>query len=350
MEILESGSLQAQAARCDGPHAQVTPWVSIIVVNYNCGPMLQECIDALACQSMADFDAIIIDNGSTDGTADTLKLPDARFRLLRNSDNVGFAAANNIAAKRCVAPWIITLNPDTVAAGNWLEEMRCAVTRHPGCQMFGATLVDAADASKVDGFGDVLSIAGIPWRGATGRPVAELPATDEEVFAPCAAAAMYDREAFAAAGGFDETFFCYVEDVDLAFRLRLRGAECIQVRAALVRHHGSATTGRLSPFVVFHSFRNRLWMIKKNMPAALLPLAMTLNVLFSLMMTVISRRKLPVRAALKGLWCGLTQPCAKGQRQLVQSGRRISAFQLARMLVWNPSALRRRRVEILGSG
>lgn len=341
----------SEAGPRDMPVTQVAlpPWVRVIVVNYNCGSMLQACVDALARQSMTDFEVVILDNGSTDGSADALQLPDDRFTVMRSTENTGFAAANNIAAKQCAAPWIATLNPDTVAAGNWLEEMRRAVGRHPDCQMFGATLIDAADGSLVDGFGDVLSIAGIAWRGDTGRPVAELPATDERVFGPCAAAAMFDRRAFEASGGFDETFFCYVEDVDLAFRLRLRGGDCVQVRSAVVRHHGSATTGRLSPFVIFHSFRNRLWMIKKNMPALLLPVAVASNVLLSLTMMVMSSRKLPVRAALKGLWCGLSQPCAKGQRQLVQSGRRISALQLARMLVWNPSALRRRRVEILGS-
>jgi len=198
-------------------------------------------IDALAAQSLAYFEAIIVDNDSSDGSAKALRLPDDRFRVHLADANLGFAAANNLAAADCKAPWIATLNPDAIAGKTWLEELRGATLRHPDVRMFGSTQLDARKPDRVDGFGDVYSVFGTAWRGASGFPVSTLPPDDREVFAPCAAAALYARDAYLAAGGFDESFFCYLEDVDLGFRLALRGERCIQVRRAEVKHFGSVT-------------------------------------------------------------------------------------------------------------
>jgi N-acetylglucosaminyl-diphospho-decaprenol L-rhamnosyltransferase len=321
------------------------PWVRVIIVNYNGGSLLQPCLDALAAQTFGAFEAIIVDNASTDGSVDALRVPDPRFKLVRNPSNVGFAAANNIGARGCRAPWLATLNPDTVAEPTWLEEMHKGTQRYADVRMFGATLVEAGDPATVDGFGDVLSIAGIPWRGGCGRPIETLPERDIEVFSPCAAAALYDRPSFESVGGFDETFFCYVEDVDLGFRMRLAGARCLQLRRAVVRHHGSATTGEMSDFVLFHSYRNRIWLILKNMPTPLLIIALPLNLVCSAIIIVrLACKKLPVKASMKGLARGLMPVVVCGSRRKVQRGRKVSTMIVARSLVWDLSKLRLRAV------
>jgi GT2 family glycosyltransferase len=321
------------------------PWVRVIVVNYNGGALIQPCIDALARQSFRAFEAVIVDNASEDGSADALRLPDRRFSLIRNRANLGFAAANNCGARACGAPWIATLNPDTVAEPDWLEQMYKGALRYPDARMLGATLVDAGNPALADGFGDVLSIAGIPWRAGKGRALASLPQGDVEVFSPCAAAAIYDRRCFERAGGFDETFFCYVEDVDLGFRLRLSGERCIQLREAVVRHRGSAITGRMSDFTLFHSYRNRLWLLLKNMPPALILVAVPLNLLCSAILLVrLARSRKPVGASLRGLLAGLTTPAIFESRRKVQRARVISTAAVARSLVWDLSQLRHQPV------
>jgi GT2 family glycosyltransferase len=312
------------------------PWVRVVIVNYNAGAFIQPCVDALAAQTFRDFEAVVVDNASTDGSADALSLPDPRFTLIGNERNLGFAAASNIGAAGCRAPWLAMLNPDTVAERTWLEEMHRGVERHPGVSMFGATLVAAADPSIVDGFGDALSIAGIPWRVASGDRVDTLPRRDTAIFSPCAAAALYDRRSFAGAGGFDETFFCYLEDVDLGFRLRLAGERCMQLRDAIVRHHGSAITGEASDFTLFHSFRNRLWLVSKDMPLLLLVAAVPLNLLVSgVLILRLALDGRPVGAALKGLLHGMLPPALLSRRRKVQRDRRISTVAVARSLVWN---------------
>jgi len=328
--------------------ADPAPWVRVVIVNYNSGPLIQACVDALAAQTFTDFEAVVVDNASTDGSDESLRLPDSRFTLIRNESNIGFGAANNIGAHGCRAPWLATLNPDTVAQSNWLEEMHRGAERYPEIRMFGATLIDAADPTVVDGFGDALSIAGIPWRGGHGQPVANLPHYDAEVFSPCAAAALYARESFEVVGGFDESFYCYLEDVDLGFRLRLVGDRCMQLRHAIVSHHGSAITGRMSEFTIFHSFRNRLWMIIKNIPFPLLIVAVPANILCSLLIIALSRRQLPAAAALKGLWLGVMASLGSyRRRRSVQSKRRTSIATIAQWLTWDLRKLRTRPVSAL---
>ncbi len=96
------------------------------------------------------------------------------------------------------------------------------------------------------------------------------PEPEREVFSACAAAALYRRDVFEALGGLDEDFFCYMEDVDLGFRLRLAGWGCTYVPTAVVHHVGSATSGRRSHFTTYHGHRNLVWVFFKNMPGALL--------------------------------------------------------------------------------
>lgn len=326
------------------PQRGEPPWVRLVIVNYNGGAFLQACVDALGIQTMGDFEAIIVDNASTDGSIEALCLPDDRFTIVKMDSNVGFAAANNLAARGCRSSWLATLNPDTRAEPDWLSEMRRGAERHSEARMFGATLVCASDPTIVDGFGDTLSITGIPRRRKHGQLVANLPADDCETFAPCAAAALYDRQMFDALGGFDEQFFCYIEDVDLGLRLRSRGERCIQLRRAVVHHQGSASTGALSAFTIFHTFRNRLWLLRKNFPLPLLLIAVPANLLCSAFIIFFKWSSLPVTAAVGGLLCGLTRPAYLHGKPREHTSRRFSSLALARHLTWNAIDFRSKHV------
>jgi GT2 family glycosyltransferase len=114
------------------------------------------------------------------------------------------------------------------------------------------------------------------------------------VFSACAAAALYRRDAFEAVGGFDEDFFCYLEDVDLGFRLRLAGHRCTYVPDAVVHHVGSATTVKDSDFAVYHGHRNLVWAYVKNMPGRLFWLFLPQHIAANLYIVV--------RYAIEGRW------------------------------------------------
>jgi len=326
------------------------PWARIAIVNFNGAAWLQKAVDALGRQTFEHFEAVIVDNASTDDSLTALTLPDARFSVLRLSSNLGFAAANNLAFRDCQTPWLATLNPDAFPEPDWLDQLRSGVARHPDVAMFGSTQIDATDRGTLDGCGDCYSVFGFPWRGGQGQPVSAAPADDIEVFAPCAAAALYRRDAYEAVGGFDERFFCYLEDVDLGFRLRLFGHCCVQLRRALVYHVGSALSGRDSAFTLFQSYRNRVWLIVKDVPFPLVLLMLPYHVGLCLRDILHLRGTRDDSAPLKGLIAGiLGVPRQLLARWRIQRARRAGWRDIASMLAWEKQMMVERRVIVLGA-
>lgn len=260
-----------------------TPVVTVVIVAYESGGFLQPCVDALAAQSFAGFEAVIADNASSDGSVKRLRLPDERFRVRDMGSNLGFAAANNRVAADAGSEFLALLNPDAVPDPGWLAALVRAAAAHPRAASFGSLQLRLDDPSRLDGLGDVWHLAGLAWRAGEGHAAAGAPG-DGEIFSPCGAAALYRREAFLDAGGFDERFFCYLEDVDLGHRLRGAGATSRRVSGAVVRHAGSGVSGRRSDFTMFHGHRNRVWTFVKNTPGGwfwlLLPYHLGFNLLY----------------------------------------------------------------------
>ena len=322
------------------------PAVSILIVNYNSGGDLGRCLAGLAAQTCQDFEVVLVDNDSTDGSLDRaladsglprLRLP--ALQVIRAGENLGFAAANNRAAAVAQAPLLALLNPDAFAEPGWLQALLEAARRHPDVAMLGSTQLLDADPTRLDGAGDVYHASGLVWRGA-GRVRPDALPEEAEAFAPCAAAALYRAEAFRAAGGFDERFFCYCEDIDLGFRLRLLGHRALQVKAAQVRHKGSGSTGRHSPFAAYHGARNRLWVFVKCLPLPLLAMLWPLHLAMSGAMLVPALRRGTVRPVLRGLADGVRGlGPVLADRRAVQATRRVSLWRLARALRWSPLAL-----------
>lgn len=286
------------------------PWVRIAIVNYNSGAWLQRVVDGLTGQSLGDFEVVIVDNNSADDSFSALRIPDARFHRLPLPENTGFAAANNRAFKGAENEWYCTLNPDCIPDPDWLETIKAAQRKYPDADMFGSTQLMADTPERVDGFGDFISFYGIPWRALHGHAVSELPDDDIVAFSPCAAAAFYRRAAYRKVGGFAEEFFCYLEDVDLGWRLQRLGSECIQVRRATVHHKGSLITERNSPFSLFHSQRNRVWMVRRNMPPFLAGLSLIMGAALYIPILLFKYDAAGRKAALRGAVEGLRTPPA----------------------------------------
>lgn len=319
--------------------------VTVIIVNYNSGVRLKRAIACLAAQTFTDFDIIVVDNASLDGSAEALDGEALRLQIIVNAENLGFAAANNQAAKLAAGEWLAFLNPDAYPDPDWLEQLIAATARYPQADAFGSTQVNAADEMLLDGAGDGYLFCGLPYRGHFGWPLAKLPG-EGECFAPCAAAALYRRSTFEALGGFDESFFCYGEDVDLGFRLRLAGGRAVQVARARVLHEGSGVTGRRSDFTLYHGHRNRVWTFVKNMPTPLLwpalPFHLFLNVALQVRFVQLGAGGAYWRA-MKDAICGLGPVLEK--RRAVQHARRARISEIASALTWSPvKAIKRQAV------
>lgn len=309
--------------------------VAVVIVNANAGDHLACTLECLRAQTVRPRRTIVVDNASSDGSVAGLEERFPWIELVRLGENVGFAAANNLAVARVDdCEWIALLNPDAYAEPRWLEELLGAAARRRDHAFFGSYLVRAGSAGELDGTGDVLHVSGLAWRRDHGAPAVQGTRPEEEIFSPCAAAALYRRDAFEDVGGFDETFFCFYEDTDIAFRLRLRGHRCLLVPTAVVHHVGSVTTGAVSDFAVYHSYRNLVWTWAKNMPAALvlvyLPQLVLVNLLLLAAFAVRGRHRVILRAqrdALAGL------PHALRARRAIQAARVVSAREVRRALV-----------------
>lgn len=244
------------------------PKFSIIIVNYNAGEWLARSVASVAAQTLTDFECFIVDNGSTDDSFTSLPELDERFVLLPQEENTGFAKGNNIAARQAKGEWLALLNPDAFARPDWLEKLDKVSEDYPNATMIGSTQYMALEPDIYDGFGDEYHAFGLAWRAGFGHRVH--PDITREAFGPCGAGAVYHRETFLRLGGFDETFFCYHEDVDIAFRMRLDGGICVQSAEAKIDHVSSGISGRASDFAVYYGTRNRIWTFVKNMPLPLL--------------------------------------------------------------------------------
>lgn len=316
----------------------MTARVTVIIVNWNSGAWLARAVAALGLQTCRDFRLLVVDNASSDDSVARARAENVPFDLLAQKSNTGFAAANNRAAAQAESEWLALLNPDAVPAPDWLERLLAAATAHPEFDFFGSRqmMTDAAD--HLDGIGDDYHISGMARRRGRGRRLRAADLAGREIFAPCAAAALYRRDMFLAAGGFDERFFCYFEDVDLGFRLRLLGHRALYVPDAVVAHAGAAITGSGSDFTVYHGHRNLVWAYVKNMPGALfwacLPAHLALNVAAVCFFSLKGQGRVVLRAkrdALRGL------PAMLASRRAIQARRRAGLGQLlARMKVGWP--------------
>ena len=244
------------------------PEVSIIIVNWNGRRFLDACLTSVAAQQGVSVETILVDNGSTDGSAAYVRERFPWVRVVALDENRGFAGGNNAGVREARGRFVALLNNDTVAEPGWLKALLNAVGADDSV-LASSKVVYLHDPGLIDSAGDGMLRWGGAFKRHHGAPVESAPES-EEVFGVCGAACLIPRRVFAELGGFDEAFFVSHEDVDLSYRARLRGYRCVYVADAIVRHHGSASLGRVSPFAVFHGQRNLEWVYVKNTPASLL--------------------------------------------------------------------------------
>ena len=320
------------------PKAKLGASVAVLIVAYKSRDTIEDVIASLEAQTCRPARVRVLENGSPDEErVDPSALPDW-VELVESDVNLGFAAGNNVLAKGVEEDWLLFLNPDAFAQPDWIEQLMGATKRYPEVSMFGSTQLAHGAPGVLDGAGDVYHVTGLPYRAGYG--VTMEPPAEGECFAPCGAAALYRRSLFERLGGFDEDYFCYVEDVDLAYRARLSGEICIQVRDAMVSHMGYASSGRRSEFATYHGARNRLWTFFKDTPLPLLLVLTPLHLTVTLLLWLSSARFgkfMLFGKAIKDAMAGW--PHLMDKRRRAQAARSMSSLKLAAMMSWNPMNL-----------
>lgn len=252
-----------------------SPLLSVIIPNWNGKHFLEDCIDSLRGQTFKDFEIILVDNGSTDGSADFAK---ARYgdsiRIIRNKKNLGFTGGNNVGIQAAKGEYIVLLNNDTWTDPHWLEELVRATRFDPPIGMWGSKVLSFYQRDQIEGVGEL-----IYWDGlcrAKGQFQKDQGQFDEieEIFFPPGCGAMYRKKVFDEIGLFDEDFFAYADDEEIGIRARLAGWKCLYVPRAVIYHKNSGTGGQYSPFKAFYVERNRFWITIKYFPFPLLFLSL----------------------------------------------------------------------------
>ena len=246
-----------------------SPEVTIIIPAWNAGQWLPGCLDTLAQQTFRDFEIVLVDDGSTDGSIDFVKNHYPYIKIVSFETNKGFTPAVNAGIKHARGKYIALVNADTRPEPTWLEYLVEALNSSPAdVGSVSSKMLVLENPDLLDDAGNTLS-----WYWSARKRGYRTAATNyrerEEVFSACAGAALYRREFFNTVGAFDEEYTIYFEDIDIGLRGRIYGYRCLYVPEAKIFHHGHSA-GIVGGRYVFLMTRNRLMTLLKNVPACLL--------------------------------------------------------------------------------
>jgi GT2 family glycosyltransferase len=241
------------------------PLFSVIILNWNGRHLMEECLDTVHSQTFREFETIVVDNGSTDGSVAWLKERwGAAVSTVPLPSNLGFAGGNNAGIRIARGKYVVLLNNDTAVDPGWLAALAEAVRRHSDAGMFTPKILNYYRRNEIDNTGLIIYPDGL----ARGRHRLERDDgrfdAEGEALVPSGCAGVYSEKMLDEVGLLDDAFFAYGEDVDLGLRARWAGWTCYYVPTAVVYHKYSATTGAYSPRKAFLVERNRFRILMKN--------------------------------------------------------------------------------------
>jgi GT2 family glycosyltransferase len=305
------------------------PAPAVVIPNWNGRHWLPACLASLAAQELVPSEVIIVDNGSTDGSLEYLRDAHPAVRVIALEANTGFAHAANRGLRAASGDAVALINTDVELDPDWLRRMAAALEGHPGSAAVACKMLSLADPDRVYDAGDVLRRDGAcEQRGRFARDDGRFDAPGE-VFGACAGAALYRRDVVLSVGGFDERYFAYLEDVDLALRLRLAGWDC-RYEPVVARHAGEGSSHQLSGAHHYLIARNTLILV-----ARAYPLAWAGPVLYrQLSWLVAAARARRLGPHLRGLAAGLR--AAAGMRRERRTLRLSAAVPIEVAVPWRP--------------
>ena len=255
-------------------NVSATPTICVLVVNWNRLELLRACLASLSAQTHSSFEVCVVDNGSSDGSADFVEsiIPQfpVRLRLIRNQFNIGFCAANNKGIRATENELIVLLNNDAEAEPGWLEALEAAIRTSPEIGMVASKILVWEDPTRIDKCGHLIYPDGQNRGRGSGQVDRGQFDRVQHVLWPDGCAAMYRRAMLEDVGDFDEDFFAYADDAELGLRGRQAAWECLYTPHARVRHHRGATLGLGSARRLTLIERNRVLLVVKLFPWNLL--------------------------------------------------------------------------------
>ena len=239
---------------------------TVVIPNYNGIEFLKACLDSLYKCEPSDFEIIIVDNGSKDGSIELIEREYPEVRLIGFEENTGFARAVNAGIEASQTEFVILLNNDTVVDTKFVTELEKAMDDSEKIFSASAKMVDLHNPNILDVTGDYYCALGWAYAYGKGKNVSSC-TKKRRVFSACGGAAIYRRDVLVKLGSFDDNHFAYLEDIDVGYRARINGYHNVYVPEAIVYHAGSGSSGsRYNEFKIKLSSRNSTYLVMKNMP------------------------------------------------------------------------------------
>ncbi len=298
--------------------------ISVIILNYNGISHLEECLGSLAKQLFRDFETILVDNGSVDGSAAFVRERFPEVKLIELNENTGFCKGNNIGISHAKGEFVAFLNNDTSVDEQWLAALHKALSADAKAGFCASKVLFYDNRELVDTVGDAISTCGAPFKRGHMRR-GDMFDQSEYIFGASGSAAIYRRSMLEDAGALDEDFFAIFEDGDLSFRCQLMGYKCIFEPNAIVYHKVNSTLKSFSDFYVYYGHRNVEYLYIKNMPAALIARYFHIHLLYGIMAFIYFLSKGKALIFLKAKFDVLkNMPVLLGKRAVVQKRRTVS--------------------------
>lgn len=314
---------------------------TVIIPNYNGMAYLDNCIQSLqACKQYSDFETIIVDNGSTDGSEKlaTAYQESGIAKAICFDTNTGFTGAVNAGIEATATEYVLLLNNDTEVTPEFVTKLEAFMDSHPKAFSASSKMMALKQPDIIDDCGDEYCALG--WalgRGKGKHKDAAAYQKDCQVFAACAGAAIYRKAVFDEMGAFDDNHFAYLEDIDVGYRARIHGYENWFCHDAIVYHAGSAVSGsKHNAFKVTLSSKNNVYLAYKNMPLLQLILNLPFLLLGYLIKTIFFARKGLAGTYLKGL-CNGVKLCASanGRAHKVKfQSKHLGHYCKIQLLLW----------------
>jgi GT2 family glycosyltransferase len=308
------------------------PKVSIIILNWNGKENTINCLEALKLTTYSNYEIILVDNGSIDGSVKYFKDHYPGIKLIENGGNLGFAEGNNVAIREVLQrdeiKYISLLNNDTIVKPDWLEKLVNALESDEKIGSCQPKILSLIDPDMIDAVGIYIDMYGGAFQeGHNEKDLGQYDKTTE-VFGVCAGAVLYRAKMLNQIGLFDKDFFAYYEDVDLSIRARLFGWKSVCVSQAVIYHIHSATLGEDSPFKKYLLERNSYYYVIKSLPRKVIMLFLMSKARFiflTLINLTINKDFKLIKSLLKGNLDALRNlPLVISKRADLQAKRLIS--------------------------
>lgn len=242
---------------------------SVIIPNWNGRHLLEICLPSIQKQSIKNFEVIVVDNGSQDGSVDYIKKYFPKVKIITLDKNYGFAKAINMGIKQSCGKYLILLNNDTEVDKNYLEHLVKTGQTHPEVSFVAAKMLNFYNRNIIDSAGDAVDAVGHSYNIGLGEKDEERFNKEGEVFLVTAGGSLYKKEVFEKVGLFDEDYGTYMEDVDLGLRAQLAGFKGWYTPKAVLYHMRKATSVKATAKSEYWHFRNMTQNIIKDYPTAL---------------------------------------------------------------------------------